>query len=84
MTCVRLGRMAVLPEWRRRGVGMALARTLIARAQERGLRRLALHAQTHAAAFYRRLGFTEQGPVFEEAGIPHVCMVMDLQVNARS
>jgi len=27
---------------------------------------------------------TEQGPVFEEAGIPHVCMVMDLQVNARS
>jgi predicted GNAT family N-acyltransferase len=80
----RLGRMAVLAHWRGRGVGRALAGALIARARERGMRRLMLHAQTHAAGFYRGLGFTEQGPVFEEAGIAHVCMVMELDSSDRA
>jgi predicted GNAT family N-acyltransferase len=74
----RLGRMAVLSEWRRRGVGTALARALIERARQLGLQRLLLHAQTHAAPFYRRLGFIEQGSVFQEAGIPHVEMTRNL------
>ncbi len=74
----RLGRMAVLGEWRRHGVGTALARALIERARQQGLQRILLHAQTHAAPFYRRLGFTEQGPIFQEAGIPHVEMTADL------
>jgi predicted GNAT family N-acyltransferase len=80
----RLGRMAVLAPWRRRGVGRALADALIARARERGMCRLALHAQTHAAGFYRALGFAEQGAIFEEAGIPHVCMVIELDPSDRS
>jgi predicted GNAT family N-acyltransferase len=78
----RLGRMAVLREWRRRGAGAALARALIARARALGMRRLVLHAQTHAAPFYRGLGFAEQGPIFEEAGIPHVRMEMELKATA--
>jgi predicted GNAT family N-acyltransferase len=31
-----------------------------------------------AAPFYARAGFTQRGPVFEEAGIPHVEMVRAL------
>ena len=73
-----LGRMAVLAPWRRRGVGRALAQALIERARRDGHRHIVLHAQTHAAPFYRKLGFREEGAVFEEAGIPHVIMRMDL------
>jgi predicted GNAT family N-acyltransferase len=69
-----LGRMAVLKEHRGRGVGSALASALMACAAERGIAEIVLNAQTHAAGFYRRLGFIERGPVFEEAGIPHVEM----------
>lgn len=34
-----------------------------------------MHAQTHAVAFYERLGWSAQGDVFDEAGIPHVVML---------
>jgi predicted GNAT family N-acyltransferase len=73
-----LGRMAVLAAWRRRGVGSALAKALVDQAAKHGHRRVVLHAQTHAAAFYRQLGFREEGGEFEEAGIPHVLMSLEL------
>jgi len=37
-----------------------------------------LHAQTSAEGFYRRLGFAVRGPVFEEAGVQHIEMVLPL------
>jgi predicted GNAT family N-acyltransferase len=40
-----------------------------------GARALILNAQVTAAAFYRKLGFVEEGPIFDEAGIPHTRMV---------
>lgn len=69
-----IGRMAVLPEWRGKGVGTQLLRCLMAAAGTAGRRRLALSAQTHAASFYTRLGFTAEGDEFLEAGIRHVRM----------
>jgi predicted GNAT family N-acyltransferase len=69
-----IGRMAVIPAWRGKGVGTALMCRLIDAAGVRGLDRLALNAQTAAAGFYRRLGFVEAGSEFMEAGIPHVAM----------
>ena len=47
-------------------------------ATQRGDREAMLHAQLSAAAFYERAGFATPGPVFEEAGIPHVEMVRAL------
>ena len=73
-----LGRMAVLAEWRGQGVGRALALALLAKARERGMRRIVLHAQTYAAGFYRKLGFEEFGAEFEEAGIAHIAMSLVL------
>ena len=35
-------------------------------------REVLLHAQTSAAGFYQRAGFSTRGPQFEEAGIAHV------------
>src|SRR5437867_1232758 len=47
----RIGRMAVLGEWRGRGVGTALLQALLERARTRPMPRVALHAQTHGAGF---------------------------------
>jgi len=79
----RIGRMAVLREWRRRGVGAALMEALLQRAREQSLSRVTLHAQTHAAGFYRRFGFSERGGEFWEAGIPHVEMTLELSPPGR-
>ncbi len=74
----RIGRMAVLGEWRRRGVGAALLEALLEQARKRSMRHITLHAQAHAAGFYRRFGFNERGGEFLEAGIPHVEMTLEL------
>lgn len=73
-----IGRMAVLAEWRGKGVGRALLERLLEEAAGLGMRHLALHAQTQATGFYRRFGFVEEGPEFMEAGIPHRTMVRSL------
>ena len=74
----RIGRMAVLAAHRGRGVGAAMLEALLQRARDRGDRLAVLHAQLHAADFYRRFGFQPHGPEFEEAGIPHVEMRLAL------
>lgn len=73
-----IGRMAVLREWRGKGVGGRILAALTDRARVRGLRRVVLNAQTHAASFYARFGFVAVGEEFIEAGIPHVEMTRDL------
>ena len=74
-----IGRMAVLPDWRGQGIGSDMLRTLIRLAHALGHRRLVLHAQCHAEPFYRRLGFSPEGGVFDEAGIAHRRMVLTLK-----
>ena len=75
----RIGRMAVRKPWRGRGVGAALMRALLDEARAAGMTGIALHAQTHAAGFYRRFGFSARGEEFDEAGIPHVEMRLALR-----
>ena len=73
-----IGRMAVLKEWRGKGVGAALLAAMLERARSRAMPRALLNAQTKAASFYRRFGFSERGEEFFEAGIPHVEMFLEL------
>lgn len=75
----RIGRMAVRKAWRGKGVGAALMRALLDEAKAANLASVVLHAQTHAADFYRRFGFSARGEPFEEAGIPHVEMRLALR-----
>jgi len=67
----KIGRMAVVKEWRRRGVGADLLEALVGEAQRRGLKEVKLSAQLQAAEFYRAHGFVAEGKVYEEAGILH-------------
>lgn len=69
-----IGRMAVAADDRGTGVGRALLDLLAARAAERGLPAVELHAQVHARAFYERAGFEPLGDVYLEAGIEHLGM----------
>jgi predicted GNAT family N-acyltransferase len=70
----RIGRMAVLPQWRGHGVGDALLLALIEQARLRGWREVALNAQASAIGFYLRHGFVAHGERFHEAGIEHQAM----------
>lgn len=73
-----IGRMSVLPDWRHHDVGSALFERLLQLAKANHMPAIELHAQSHAAGFYARYGFTVKGPEFMEAGIPHVRMTRQL------
>ena len=70
----RIGRMAVLPEWRNRRVGEALLKALLAQARELRWNEVTLHAQVPAMAFYARQGFLPHGARFVQAGLDHQSM----------
>ncbi len=74
-----IGRLAVMKEWRGRGIGHALMEALIAQAKERGFTEVILHAQLQALDFYRRFGFRISSEAFLEAGIMHSEMRRSLQ-----
>jgi predicted GNAT family N-acyltransferase len=73
-----IGRMAVLPLYRDHGIGTRLLLELLEQARKKHLQQVLLHAQCHAAAFYRQHGFEPVGPEFDEAGIPHQKMSLVL------
>lgn len=70
----RLGRMAVAPEARGRGVAGALLGAAHAHAAAAGATRMELSAQAPVIRVYAGAGYRTHGGVYEEAGIPHVRM----------
>jgi predicted GNAT family N-acyltransferase len=72
----KIGRIAVLPAQRGRGIGTM---SLLHEARRLGIREPCLHAQVQAVPFYEKLGFERKGEVFDEAGIPHVRMSLVLE-----
>jgi len=67
----QIGRMAVVKDWRRQGVGDAILEALIEEARRRGHAEVLVAAQLQAAEFYRNHGFVADGKVYTEAGILH-------------
>jgi len=74
-----IGRIAVLSEFRERGLGAAIVCALIDEAAAMGCRRVYLGSQLQATGFYQTLGFTPYGETFMDAGIPHLHMEKQLQ-----
>ncbi|KAI3632425.1 hypothetical protein MIR68_009531 [Amoeboaphelidium protococcarum] len=80
---VLIGRMAVMKEARGRRIGRELmdkAVQLIRRQFSHQASKIMLHAQSDKQQFYERCGFTRDQSVspFEEEGIMHVLMFMDI------
>lgn len=69
-----IGRVAVLAEHRKSGLGRIVMDALHEAARERGERGITLSAQLHAVPFYERLGYVARGPVYLDAGIEHRAM----------
>jgi predicted GNAT family N-acyltransferase len=70
----KIGRMAVLAADRKAGIGSGLMERAVEIARTMNARDIVLHAQLTARPFYARLGYREEGDVFDEAGIAHVTM----------
>jgi len=73
-----IGRMAVLKDYRNKGVGSAVLKALINFSKTVKMKSVYLHAQTSAIPFYEKHGFIISSDVFMDAGIPHKIMKMNL------
>jgi ElaA protein len=74
----RFGRLCVRASARGTGAGALLLAEAEREARAGGARRIGMHAQTDALALYRRAGFRPYGERFDEEGIEHLGMEMDL------
>ena len=74
----KIGRMAVLKEWRGMGLGAALLLEAVKICQAHGNKQIYLSAQTHAIGFYIRCGFKVTSEVYQDVHIPHVDMQLEL------
>lgn len=81
--CARLvnhhiGRMAVLKDWRGKGVGDALLKAAVTQCKIAGKQEVVLSAQTHAISFYEQQGFSVVSKPYLDANIWHVDMVLNI------
>lgn len=76
----KLGRMAVLKEYRRLGIGKMLIGELVEYATQTNLSKITCHSQEYIQDFYKSCGFkVESQEIFMEEGIPHVLMSKIIQ-----
>jgi len=69
-----IGRLAVLAEYRRRGIGTMIMREAECMVRLMGLRTAIIHAQSPVVEMYGKLGYDITSMEFIEAGIPHIEM----------
>ena len=75
---VRIGRVAVSPFLRRRGLGRMLMETALGFCCARYPQQpIALGAQLHLATFYKLFGFKPVSEPYDDFGVPHIEMRLD-------
>lgn len=74
----KIGRMAVLKDYRGHGLGTALLLEAVAICKQQGSTSVVLSAQTQAIAFYKKAGFKQISEEYCDVDIPHVDMQLDL------
>jgi predicted GNAT family N-acyltransferase len=75
---LKLERMAVLAVYRGKGIGQQMVQLAIAEGDRQMAPQVKLNAQIQAKAFYEKLGFSAYGEEFEDAGIPHIEMRLEI------
>lgn len=78
----RIGRFAVLAEYRSQGHGAHLLQQMLEHARQQGYAKLVLSAQLEAIPFYQKAGFEPYGDIYLDAGIEHRSMKLLLQPEA--
>jgi len=75
----KLGRMAVLADYRGQGIGMALLQAGLEYAAAANWPHINISSQEHAIGFYFKAGFVLTGNAYMDAGIPHrdMCLYLD-------
>ena len=79
---IKIGRVAVKQPLRRQGLGTKLMQRGIRYAVESGFSTAILDSQVTSMPFYRTFGFIEEGAEFDDAGIPHMRMVLRLREHS--
>ncbi len=74
----RIGRIAVLINYRNQGIGTYLLSQLIRIGQKNQVASLSLNAETSLSHFYDQQQFSPTGPVYMKQGIPHQKMIKHL------
>ncbi len=77
-TFVKLERIAILKEYRRKGYGKKLTEFLINYCKKNKSNEILIHSQKYITDFYKKFGFKTIGKPFDEAGIDHIKMVLKL------
>lgn len=73
---IKLERIAVLPEYRGKGIGSKLTKFIIKKAKETKHKKIYLNSQYYVCNFYEKLGFRKVGRPFYQAKIKHIKMVL--------
>ncbi len=75
----KVERVAVLPSHRSKKVGRTIMHAVEFTAWQQSIPELTLDAQQKAIDFYARQGYEQDGDLFEEVGIPHAKMTLDVR-----
>ncbi len=75
---IRLMQVAIDTKYQGEGVGKELIKYACKRAHEGGYSKIIMHAMLSVVNFYEKLGFTQEGDIFEEKGITFAKMIKDL------
>lgn len=69
-----LGRLAVIKEYRGKGLGAFLVNEAERFCKENGGKCIVLHAQVRASGFYKKVDFQPFGEIFCDEDCPHISM----------
>lgn len=75
---IRLMQVAVDPVHQGEGVGREMVAYALKRAHDVGYTKVIMHAMLSVVAFYEKLGFKQEGDIFEEQHITFAKMVKDI------
>ncbi|MFK5883227.1 MAG: GNAT family N-acetyltransferase [Candidatus Izemoplasma sp.] len=70
----KVGRVAVLKEYRGQGFAVGLMNKVEEYAKDNKFGYLKLNAQVYVEDFYKKLGYVSEGEIFQEADIDHILM----------
>lgn len=73
----KIGRIAILKEYRGKGYGAVIVRAVFEKAFQKGADKVYVDAQNYAVPFYEKIGFKVIGDEITDRGLPHIPMMIE-------